>query len=717
MKRRKSKTNAPKIRLVGWEAPLTVAVAAAGLASATALAAQGDLDPSFGNVGRQAQVGPTSSPYTSQLFSADALDDDDVVFGGGGEYCYWGCYVSYFVGRLDADGSVDPAFSQPVLPSAVSVYSTAAQPDGKLVGVGKNGSRLAVFRTLATGALDPGFGLEGIASMPEPATAGEYHGYALQLDPDGRVVAAGVANSRLMVARLESNGTPDTTFGAGGLALFDTVPVPYQRPMRIGRAVAGKYRVLINAGTTNWTCRVVGLTPEGTLDVTYGTAGVAEPRSSTDAPLKCNSMTVLGDGAVVVVGSIGDTSAQAVRLEANGAQDTTFNSSAALQPFVAATAIAASPSGKLLVGASGGGQVPGANVLRLLGDGRIDASFGQAGRATIETESTRAVKPDVTDLQVLSGERVLVAGNAFWPNQRFIARLLGDAGGGGPGVVGITGGGVLVTEQQGRATLVVRRTGGKTGAIAVSYATETLTGGSTAVAGEDFTATTGRLDWADGDSSERQIVVPVSADGVTEIPEFFAVKLSAPEGGAGLGTTGADVEVAGAGYPSGHFSISARQALVGEGTSAQFGVSRNYYSQGTVSVTVRVAPETTATKGSDFAGPGLRDQWQDVVLTWGDGQTGEKIVSVSVLADKGNDPGETLVLELASPTGGAVIDPQSKASVELVNRGSVNGGGNSGGGGQFGALGALLLAFAGALRRGQLRWHRGKGLNRQEVVS
>jgi hypothetical protein len=428
-------------------------------------------------------------------------------------------------------------------------------------------------------------------------------------------------------------------------------------------------------------------------------------------------MAVLGDGAVVVVGSASDSSAQAVRLQANGTPDATFDASAALQPFVVATAIAASPSGKLLVGASSGGQVPGANVLRLLGDGRVDTGFGDAGRATIDVASQRAIKPDVTDLQVLSGERVLVAGHSYSFNQRFIARLKGDAAGGGPGVVGVTSRGVLVTEQQGRATLVVRRTGGKTGAIAVSYDTEPVTAGARALPGEDFTATTGRLEWADGDSSERQIVVPVSADSVTEIPEFFAVKLSAPEGGAGLGTAGADVEVAGAGYPFGHLAISARQELVGEGSSAQYVVSRNYYSQGTVSVTVRVAPESTATKGSDFAGPGLRDQWQDVVLTWGDGEIGEKVVSVSVLTDKGNDEGEKLVLELVSPTGGAVLDPQSKASVEFVNRRSVNGGGNSGGGGQFGAIGALLLGFAGALRHMRPRRQRSLGQQGRGIVS
>ncbi len=119
----------------------------------------------------------------------------------------------------------------------------------------------------------------------------------------------------------------------------------------------------------------------------------------------------------------------------------------------------------------------------------------------------------------------------------------------------------LGTEQGAQAVLSVRRTGGSQGAVAVTYATRDFpappaTGseyapGERATGGADYTATTGRLTWADGDVGEREIVVPIASDTNAEKPEFFEVVLESPEGGAGLGAFGADVEIAGASYPAG----------------------------------------------------------------------------------------------------------------------------------------------------------------------
>ena len=47
------------------------------------------------------------------------------------------------------------------------------------------------------------------------------------------------------------------------------------------------------------------------------------------------------------------------------------------------------------------------------------------------------------------------------------------------------------------------------------------------------------MTWADGDVGERQIVVPIGADSGYEKPEWFAVVLESPEGGAGPGQHGA----------------------------------------------------------------------------------------------------------------------------------------------------------------------------------
>jgi hypothetical protein len=292
----------------------------------------------------------------------------------------------------------------------------------------------------------------------------------------------------------------------------------------------------------------------------------------------------------------------------------------------------------------------------------------------------------------------------------FVARLLGDSGG-GPGVISLQGQRAFGTEQEGKVVLSVRRTGGSAGAVSVRYSTQDFPApvpnspdyapGARATGGDDYTATTGELAWADGDTSERQIEVPIASSANAEPPEFFEVVLDSPEGGAGLGTFGADVEIAGSSYPAGEFTIQAASPGVSEGGSATFYVTRNFYSQGAVSVTVRVADGGSATPGVDF-GSSVGGPWVDQVLTWNDGETGTKTLTVPITRDDTDEPTETYRLELASPTGGAALGDTIQASSDILNRASSTGGGGSGrsgGGGSFGWLGAALLGLAGLARR------------------
>ena len=150
--------------------------------------------------------------------------------------------------------------------------------------------------------------------------------------------------------------------------------------------------------------------------------------------------------------------------------------------------------------------------------------------------------------------------------------MLGNAAGGGPGVLSMQQDRVLGTEQSGKATVSVRRIGGSKGAIAVSYSARDL-GARTAgrPAGgraSDYTAIAGRLTWADGDDSAREIVVPIASDTQAEPPEFFELALESPEGGAGLGAYGTTIEIAGASYPAGSLSIYPSIASVAENDTA-----------------------------------------------------------------------------------------------------------------------------------------------------
>jgi hypothetical protein len=68
--------------------------------------------------------------------------------------------------------------------------------------------------------------------------------------------------------------------------------------------------------------------------------------------------------------------------------------------------------------------------------------------------------------------------------------------------------------------------------------------------GEDFVAASGRLDWSDGDTTDRFISVQLLDDGVAEVPEWFYVQLSDPGGGAGLLRRSAKIYIAASDQPA-----------------------------------------------------------------------------------------------------------------------------------------------------------------------
>ena len=87
-----------------------------------------------------------------------------------------------------------------------------------------------------------------------------------------------------------------------------------------------------------------------------------------------------------------------------------------------------------------------------------------------------------------------------------------------------------VAEGTANATITVTRTGGTYGAVDVSYATSD----NTATAGSDYTAKSGTLTFAQGQTS-RTLTVPILNDAAAEGVESLNLTLSSPAGGATLG--------------------------------------------------------------------------------------------------------------------------------------------------------------------------------------
>ena len=415
-------------------------------------------------------------------------------------------------------------------------------------------------------------------------------------------------------------------------------------------------------------------------DGTFGTGGLAPAYAQAPASVVCADLAVQGDGALVVAGTRQDEGF-VTRLLPGGSEDPGFSGSGAADAMGYTTSVAVGSTGSIFVAGHDKTGLSGALVVRLQADGFIDTLFGKDGAALVDVKSPASAHPTIHDMQVLANGNIAVAGGTT-QGYPFVASLLGA--GSGPGIASfLETAATAVNEHDGQAVVNVRRIGGSAGAVSVAYQTEP----GNAVAGADYTHTSGRLDWGDGDTGDRQIAVPIVLGSESfETDEYFAVRLSDPQGGVGLGTFEATVGILGDVIPAGVFSVKTDIASTVERPgSVEFRVNRLYDSVGAASVTVTPVGET-ATAGKDFdATP--------VTLTWVDGDSSVKTISVTIMDDNESEGDETFSVALSAPTGGAIIAPETPQSVTISDND------RSGGGGKFGALIALLLGFAGAWRR------------------
>ncbi len=205
------------------------------------------------------------------------------------------------------------------------------------------------------------------------------------------------------------------------------------------------------------------------------------------------------------------------------------------------------------------------------------------------------------------------------------------------------------------ATITVERVNGTAGAVGVQYAT----GDGSAAAGSDYTAASGTLTFADGETSQT-FTVQTTQDTAVEGDETFVLTLSNPTGGATLGSpnqavvTIQDDDTA----PAGELRFTAATFTGREDTGvALIRVERVNGSSGTVTVDY-TTNASTATPGVDY-------QDTSGTLTFADGETSQTF-TVVILDDSINDPNETFNVALTNATGGATLGAPSQAVVTIL---------------------------------------------------
>jgi hypothetical protein len=209
-----------------------------------------------------------------------------------------------------------------------------------------------------------------------------------------------------------------------------------------------------------------------------------------------------------------------------------------------------------------------------------------------------------------------------------------------------------VAQNGGQLTVTVDRTGGSNGAVSVSYGTSN----GTAAAGTDYTATSGVLQWAEGDTSAKTFSVPVSNATPFSGSKTFTIALSAPSAGAAIGNPGsATATISGdAAAPVGSLQLSAASYAVNQGAGTlAVTVTRTGGSSGAASVTYDTTGGS-AVAGTDFTA-------SSGTLSWADGDASSKSFSVAIsnATPFTGNKSFTISLANAGTTGAALGSPSS----------------------------------------------------------
>jgi hypothetical protein len=220
-----------------------------------------------------------------------------------------------------------------------------------------------------------------------------------------------------------------------------------------------------------------------------------------------------------------------------------------------------------------------------------------------------------------------------------------------PGSLQFSSATYTISEAVTPAVVTVTRTGGSDGTVTVNYATSngTATGGASCAAGIDYISTNGTLTFLNGETS-KTFNVTICNDTLTESNETINYTLSAPTGGAVLGTPSTAVQtITDDDPPAGVVSIGDARVFEGNAgaVNAQFTVS---YNGPSLPVSVQYATANgTAIAGVDYLAANGTLNFNG---------TGTQIVTVVVNSDIAKEANETFFVNLSNPTGVTISDGQ-----------------------------------------------------------
>jgi len=269
--------------------------------------------------------------------------------------------------------------------------------------------------------------------------------------PDGKIVAAYSPNAASLfnVARYNPDGSGDTTFGTGGGAHVWCGATPVDMDVAVqpdGKIIAAGYAtycVQIICGLNNL-C-IARFNTNGVIDSTFGTYGLVKSENvfnpSTIMGALAMRCFLLPSGKIIISGycylsvpAYGQYQVFVARLNSNGTKDLTFGSSG-VHLFPQNTLnygdMAVDASGNIFLTGWDASHVisacPDGYLIKLLPNGSPDNSFGIAGKVSFNFSPTVIVPERI---QIRQDNKLLISGylsnSTFLPRTGFISLFNSD---------------------------------------------------------------------------------------------------------------------------------------------------------------------------------------------------------------------------------------------------------------------------------------------------
>lgn len=266
----------------------------------------GTLDASFGTAG----IVTTTAGTTLDGIEGMALQPDGKIVAVGTSTV--GNDTDFVVARYNTNGSLDTSFAggrvvTTILTSFDYGRAVAIQADGKIVAggyadIGGSDNEFTLVRYNTDGTLDTSFDTDGKALIPMGGMQDIINSLAVQ--PDGKIVAGGSTGPDALspyncaVARINPNGSLDTAFGTGG-KLITALSKGHDEVRSIAVQADGK---IVAAGSTDELNPVIRYNSNGSLDTSFGAAGIALFGFSADNAGDLRGLALDSAGRATLVG-------------------------------------------------------------------------------------------------------------------------------------------------------------------------------------------------------------------------------------------------------------------------------------------------------------------------------------------------------------------------------------------------------------------------------